>query len=837
MKDNRAFTQKKNIKTYLRIAVFILLIAVLGLFALLIKARGNISYIYNNFAKTRGSLPVESADRLPDTRYVLPHATDETDPDRHIRYTRIRLNDSPVESYTRSTPINTDYESDILQDNVCSENRIGGILTYRGSYTRNTLSYGEPLSSADRLNISWEYKTGRFLKDDGINYWSGNGWTGQPLAVCWTEEWKKRMNLYPEALIKDDLVEIIYPGMDGRIHFLDMETGLETRDSINVGMIFKGTCTLHPDYPLLICGSGDSAIGLFGEQVCARVFIYSLIDGTKLYEFAANDDMATRSWHGFDSSPIIDAASDTVIFPGENGVLYTLHLNTKYDEASGRLTVSPDETVKYAFMSYAADIRYEASEYCNGSGSESSAAIWRNYLFFGDNGGIFQCLDLDTMKPVWVQDLLEDINSSPVLESEDDGQMYIYVGTTLKYGYDAHHTGEACIYKLSAMTGEIIWKKPYEVHTMNGYAGGILSSGASGKGSIEDYIFYAVSKTPSVDTGYIVALSKKTGEEYWRIELKCDAWSSGVIVYCGDGSARLIQCCGNGDVLLIDAESGRIIDSVNFGANIEATPVIAGDRLAVGLRSEYIAGIRILADSDEINNNFPVYNHRRGTSKETEYDGVVIGGVASFMPDSSADMFLKNYFDIDSGQYISYKTFGDALTSLDNGVTDAVWATDITAEYLESTGDYEYYFPNESPGLGQVRFRFGFAFDRKNEVLRDQANAFLAGEDVTPSAKGGRLYIGVTGAVPPLEFVDSDGEVSGAACELAARFASRLGLEPVFIVLTNENALVELLAGRVDMLAAYGTSENHSLNIPKYIMSDGYRDIYGYCLIKRRSSD
>ena len=63
-------------------------------------------------------------------------------------------------------------------------------------------------------------------------------------------------------------------------------------------------------------------------------------------------------------------------------------------------------------------------------------------------------------------------------------------------------------------------------------------------------------------------------------------------MYDTDGSVKLVQCCGNGDILLMDAKTGKVLASKNFGSNIEATPVVFNDRLAVGLRSEYILGIK-----------------------------------------------------------------------------------------------------------------------------------------------------------------------------------------------------------------------------------------------------
>ncbi|MBQ5933860.1 MAG: PQQ-like beta-propeller repeat protein, partial [Lachnospiraceae bacterium] len=371
--------------------------------------------------------------------------------------------------------------------------------------------------------------------------------------------------------------------------FLDMETGEETRPVIHVGMTFKGTASIYPDgkTPLLFCGSGDAQSGPFGENVSQRFYIYSLLDGSLLYEGGYNDTFAPRTWHAYDSSPIIDPVTDTLIYPGENGVIYTMKLNTQYDEAAGTLKVDPSDIVKFSF-----DIPDKYKEGGMLWGSESSAAVWNGYLFIGDNGGSVYCLDLNTMKMVWINDVGEDINASPIFET-DGGNHYLYIATTLKYGYNSHNMGNAAIYKLNAMTGEIIWKKPYEVHTVKGYAGGVLSTGALGSGLLSDYIFYSVSKTPGLEEGYLVALDKYTGQEKWKKSLDMYSWSSTVFFTSENGKNYLIQGCQNGDLLLMDAKTGDTLDKLNFGSGIEATPALYGNRLVLATRSEKIIGVKI----------------------------------------------------------------------------------------------------------------------------------------------------------------------------------------------------------------------------------------------------
>ena len=98
-------------------------------------------------------------------------------------------------------------------------------------------------------------------------------------------------------------------------------------------------------------------------------------------------------------------------------VSYT-HL-TSYDPEAGTLSINPDHIVKW---------RYYGTRTSVGSywlGMEDSAAIYDGYLFIADNGGNLMCLNLNTLQLVWVQDVLDDSNSTPVL-SVEDGHLYLY---------------------------------------------------------------------------------------------------------------------------------------------------------------------------------------------------------------------------------------------------------------------------------------------------------------------------------------------------------------------------------------------------------------------------
>lgn len=236
----------------------------------------------------------------------------------------------------------------------------------------------------------------------------------------------------------------------------------------------------------------------------------------------------------------------------------------------------------------------------------------------------------------------------------------------------------------------------------------------------------------------------------------------------------------------------------------------------------------------------------------SELQGAGISGVTAKSPDDSVTIFLNSYFGVNFGSYHSEERFDEAFAKLQNHSVTAMWVSDVTADYLTRREHVKALRPKEQPGQGGDRFSFAFAFRPENTELLEQANGLLRdirsnGEldrlteewmsgqgrlsDLPIDGKRKPLYIGVTGTVPPLEIIERDGTVSGMAVELAARVAERMNRRPVYVILDNETAFARLMAGKVDMLACYGTSENHSTEFPAYRMSDGYIGVTGYSML------
>lgn len=492
-----------------------------------------------------------------------PLTSESGDPANYGVQWEIIADGAIVESYTREEPISFDLDTEYFA--------LPGVATFRGNNYRDNPTYGTATITKESLSTVWSTSIG------SLDGYGGCCWTGQPLVVQWDAETKAIMNLYESKKNKEGLVEVIYATLDGSIHFYDMEDGSKTRDPITVGVNFKGAGALDPrGYPLLYVGAGYNTFGK-----AARMYIISLIDGSILYEAGNADSFSLRTdWSAFDSSPLVDAETDTLIWPGENGILYTYKLNTQYDKDAGTISVSPSNIVKTRYSStYSRSGRY--------LGYESSASIVGSYLYISENSGLVYCVDLNTMELIWTQDTLDDSNSSPVFEWGENGQGYIYTAPSLHWTAYAS-AGSVSIYKLDAETGDVIWTYTKECVRDSNISGGVQSTPVLGREgtSIEGMVIYTIACTPSFYKGVVTALDTETGEVIWEVSSGNYAWSSPVPLYTEDGKAYLFFVNASGYAQLLDAETGETVSSLKLTGTTEASPVVFNNTIIIGTRDK-----------------------------------------------------------------------------------------------------------------------------------------------------------------------------------------------------------------------------------------------------------
>ena len=561
--------KKITVKTVVGIVIFVALLAVLVMVVMrgvaankALEETAESPTVTVQPTPTPTPEPTPTPVGLPDFK---PHSVDGTEPERLISSTAIMVDGEVVEEYESDYEINFDLPERYTE--------LEGIVTFRGDNFRSGAAYGTAAVSSKTLTKVWSKSTSGLSDTDGT-YWSGSGWTGQPLVVKWPEATRKNISaMYDWAREKEGLVEVIYATLDGHVYFYELTSGEYTRDPLNLGFNYKGAGALDPrGYPILYVGSGvDSVNGR------SRVKVVNLIDNSVMFEFGHNETFANRGWHMFDSSPLVSAETDQLIYPGENRILYIIHLNTKYNEQTGELSVDPDNIVKWKYNGVRSGSRYWL-------GVESSAAIINNYIFLADNGGNLMCLDLNTLKLVWVQDVLDDTNCSPVVDIED-GHPYIYISTSFHYGWRSYSTAAIPIFKIDAETGEIVWRTDYTCYTVQDLSGGVQGTIAVGKNKLSDMIFVPVARTPGASSGTLAALKKDTGEVVWEKETSMYSWSSPVDFYDADGNGYLLYCNSGFNMFLIDGKTGEQLDYMNLGGNIEASPAMYGNYAVVGTRA------------------------------------------------------------------------------------------------------------------------------------------------------------------------------------------------------------------------------------------------------------
>ncbi len=499
--------------------------------------------------------------------------------------TQMQLDGAAIDSYTAVADLDFGETGDYTE--------LEGVITFRGNNFRNDPTYGTAGDVTEKkLELVWTKEIpGSISKaDPNDGSWFGCGWTGQPLIARWPESTRSIMNIYPDKQSKDGLVEIIYATENGYIYFFDLDDGSTTRDKINGKWTFKGSGSLDPrGYPLLYVGAGDD-----GPNGSAQNMIISLIDGTKLYSYGADDEYSLRKFKAFDPGTLVHADSDTVTYASESGIIYQFQLNTVYDEAAGTISVNPTRILKWRYTTARSRTGLDNNTYW--LGFESSPIMWRNYMYVTDNCGDMFCIDINTMEVVWMQDVLDDTNCTPVFEIDETTRTpYIYIGTSLHWLADSNNTGYIPFWKINALTGEVVWEADgIRCSRASNVSGGIQDTAALGQNNLSDMVYVNYAKTVDTATrGILVAYNKADGSIAWKYDLGAYSWSSPLIMYDDNGDGYVITFDSAGMMYLFDGRTGALLDQLELEGNFEASPAAFDDMIVIGSRGSKVYGIRL----------------------------------------------------------------------------------------------------------------------------------------------------------------------------------------------------------------------------------------------------
>lgn len=442
-----------------------------------------------------------------------------------------------------------------------------GVFTFRGAPSRNPNFRGMVHGDSINIHTDWVFVTDFDTVTTFHGQWGGGtGWTGQPLFVHWPD------SLMPRFLEADSLdwvpaqKEIIVASLCGYVYFIDFETGKPTRNEFDTKNVLKGTPSLNPSL------NGDLYIG-HGVQK-QRPFghlVYNLFTNRVTHTFG-RDSRAWRSWGAYDSSPVV--AGGFLFRPGENGTLY------KYYIADGGFRLH-------------STLRYSLTKRRRSQGIEASMAVCGNYGYLADNGGNVLCVNLNTLCPVWHYKNRDDTDATPVVELEA-GIPYVYTGCEVdRQGAE----GLSHFVKLNGLTGAPVWDDTircqrfhYGEKTLDG---GMFSTPLLGAGDCSDMIFTHFCINTTAAKGQLIAFDKSNGDILYRTNTKQYCWSSPVPFFNEDNEMFIFTADCAGNVYLIKAKTGEIVDTKRIGGNFESSPIIVEDHIILGSRGNKIYKISL----------------------------------------------------------------------------------------------------------------------------------------------------------------------------------------------------------------------------------------------------
>jgi hypothetical protein len=459
---------------------------------------------------------------------------------------------------------------------------IPGVLVWRGNNARTAPTYGTADVTDKKLQLVWTHDIGAVSADG--SYFPGAGWTGQPLLVNWPTATKKAMGLSKAEIDDPGFVEVIYPVFDGHVYRLDLATGATTKPAIDSGWGFKGTGSIDPrGYPLLYTGQGLNENGDAKGPWEYRIF--DLIQNKQVSQISGTDEVSHRQdpvgWGAFDSSALVDRFSDTLIEPGENGVIYKAKLNASFDPQAKTVSVNPQLTK----MTYSTPV---SRQY----GIESSAAAWHNLMYANDNDGNLVCWDATTLQVVWAHNFSDNADSTPVL-AEEDGHPYLYTGNSVGWRGAERRNQVTTVQKVDGLTGQVVWQHQLPTYYDFAVKGGLLSTPLLGQGEDSDLVIFNVAKTTAPSEGTLLAVDRKSGTVVWSRSLSHYSWSSPVMVHGSDGHEYGVFGDSAGLLHLFDPATGKDYSTLSLGKNVEASVSAYDNMLVVASYNQKIYGIRL----------------------------------------------------------------------------------------------------------------------------------------------------------------------------------------------------------------------------------------------------
>lgn len=205
--------------------------------------------------------------------------------------------------------------------------------------------------------------------------------------------------------------------------------------------------------------------------------------------------------------------------------------------------------------------------------------------------------------------------------------------------------------------------------------------------------------------------------------------------------------------------------------------------------------------------------------EERTFDGKVLATMEMAASAEEIKYFFQEQLGIPIADFLTFPTVTEALMALKTGKVDTLLSMDATANLIAKQDATLYtYIDPRLANLADVSLSMVVA--RTNEALGAELNtaihaleengtlALLAGSmlggeaPAVPEAKleGDPLRVGVTGDIPPVDFVDASGNPVGYNVNLMNQVGALLGRPIEFVQINKGAAITALATNRIDIL-------------------------------------
>lgn len=419
------------------------------------------------------------------------------------------------------------------------------------------------------LSQVWSQEVGSMKVSSGTLY--GVNAPGQPLIVKWPKSLRDFMGIKDEMREVTALKEVIVAGQDGKVYFMNLLTGEMTRDPFDLGAPSAGGLSLATNgTPIL--GVGQSHSKLANKTVKSGYHLINLLNNKEIMLVETDGKERNSNYSGVLGAALFDNVTGTMIFGSQGGVLYTAELGPQaevYDYQTGKIKLKT-ELQKYKATTKSQDKKK--------SNIDASVAMYGSYVYFGDESGLLQCVDVNTMTPVWSFNTGDNMDATPALDLDANGDLSLYTGTTV---FSMRREGKCTLRRIDALTGAVVWSYDVpEVEYHTDYDLGLEASPVVGQESISDLVIFTASA--GKDGSVVIAMNKADGTVAWQTALPCTTVSSPVAVYNKDGDAWIIQAEMDGKINVLEGKTGTVIGTTTIDAEIEASPAVYDDMLVIG---------------------------------------------------------------------------------------------------------------------------------------------------------------------------------------------------------------------------------------------------------------